>query len=1370
MPYIGRNHVAGDHTSNFKVLDDISSYTATFNGSLATIISTADNTVRIPEHRFIQGQRVTYSNGGGGNIGGLTNGTAYFVTFDTANTIKLATSLANANNNTNVNLSSVGSGSSHTLTAAFDGTNTKFKLTHNGGESSRLNNATQLQVAINNVLQRPNIDPNNFTEGFAVERGNKIVFQTAPTSNDVFWGSIIANTLETFDISDNKVENFTGDGSTTEFNLSRIPPNNGSIVVTINGVLQHSSDTTTARAYSLSSQLLIFTSAPANGDEIQVRHIGFAGASTGQVSGFYGRTGNVVLGASDHITTGDITARNINSSGIVTASTFDGAFTGNVVGTSATFTGNLTVGGVLTYEDVTNIDSVGIITAAKDIHVGAGISAVGVITGRYLNPSSVSTQNVIIGWEQSTRNVTGNWNVLLGRRAGEGLTSGGSAVCIGANAGQLLGSSSGIFIGGQAGARVTGGNNLFIGGNAGAYTTSAGACTIIGHLAGIDNQGSNNTIVGFYAGRGNSGVTDGAQNTFIGGSSGFKIEGGDDNTGLGFNSLRELLGGNKNVAIGRNAGNALVSGNNNIIIGYDADASTSTTSNEITLGDANINHLRIPGIGVSFNNTGGTQLGIITATELDISSDLDVDGHTNLDNVSIAGVSTFTGASSFNSDTTTVKLKVNSTNAQIDLTSGQASFTRFGAINHYHNNSTSTIHNQIKLAPRNGGTGRIMFYNLTGGSLTERLRIDGTDGIQAIAHITPMSDNLYALGGTSTRWSSVTTKSLFLIDTDEGSSAGPEFKLYRNSASPADADYLGQIKFAGESETGVERNYAKITGKILDASNGTEDGIIEFAHIKGGSQTITGRWRSDSLQLLNGTNFSVAGTAEVTGTATFTGNILPSSDSATDIGTNSVRFANLYADTLYGNGANLTGIDTDLVSDTSPQLGGTLDGNGQTANFTANNTGLGIPIGTDANEPSASSYKGYIRYNDDDDVIYYSNGTVWQKISAKIATLTSISGDIYVGTTTNLTLTGTGFLSSNLVVNFVQSSDSINANVTVTPSSDTAATVAVPAAVYNNVTAGNAVTIKVTNSDGSTSGTVNKTAIALPSGGSVYTSGGYRYHKFTSSGTFTQTLSRTVEYLIVAGGGAGGGSNSGSNRLGGGGGAGGLRGGSVSTTPQGYTITIGAGGSGVGAQVSKRGNSGSNSSAFGVTSTGGGGGGSGDASGSSSANGGNGGSGGGGGRTGNAGSGTSGQGNNGGSGASTTNPRVQGGGGGAGAAGNNGSNNGSNGNGYGGAGSNAYSTWASATSSGDGGYYAGGGGGGWHGSYTPVTRALGGAGGGGNGGDSTGDNSNAYGKTGDANTGGGGGGNSTTSPHNGVSGAPSGPAGGSGIVIIRYQL
>ena len=51
------------------------------------------------------------------------------------------------------------------------------------------------------------------------------------------------------------------------------------------------------------------------------------------MSGFYGRTGNVGLNADDHITTGDITSRNINASGIVTAASFSGAITGNVTET-----------------------------------------------------------------------------------------------------------------------------------------------------------------------------------------------------------------------------------------------------------------------------------------------------------------------------------------------------------------------------------------------------------------------------------------------------------------------------------------------------------------------------------------------------------------------------------------------------------------------------------------------------------------------------------------------------------------------------------------------------------------------------------------------------------------------------------------------------------------------------------------------------------------------------------------------------------------------------------------------------------------------------------------------------------------------------
>jgi len=48
-----------------------------------------------------------------------------------------------------------------------------------------------------------------------------------------------------------------------------------------------------------------------------------------------------------------------------------------LVGAAASFTGNVQVGGILTYEDVTNIDSVGLITARQGIEIGArpGVAA-----------------------------------------------------------------------------------------------------------------------------------------------------------------------------------------------------------------------------------------------------------------------------------------------------------------------------------------------------------------------------------------------------------------------------------------------------------------------------------------------------------------------------------------------------------------------------------------------------------------------------------------------------------------------------------------------------------------------------------------------------------------------------------------------------------------------------------------------------------------------------------------------------------------------------------------------------------------------------------------------------------------------------------
>ena len=85
-----------------------------------------------------------------------------------------------------------------------------------------------------------------------------------------------------------------------------------------------------------------------------------------------------VLGPGIH-TASNINSHNIKSTGIITATKFDGPFD------SLTVSGNLSIGGTITYEDVTNVDSIGVITARSGIQ-GIGIQsggvnvAVGVIT------------------------------------------------------------------------------------------------------------------------------------------------------------------------------------------------------------------------------------------------------------------------------------------------------------------------------------------------------------------------------------------------------------------------------------------------------------------------------------------------------------------------------------------------------------------------------------------------------------------------------------------------------------------------------------------------------------------------------------------------------------------------------------------------------------------------------------------------------------------------------------------------------------------------------------------------------------------------------------------------------------------------------
>ena len=81
----------------------------------------------------------------------------------------------------------------------------------------------------------------------------------------------------------------------------------------------------------------------------------------------------------------------------------DGFFSGIVTAVGdASFSGNVSVGGTLTYEDVTNIDAVGLVTARNGIVVGSGITlskdgdifATGVTTATTFSGSGASLTNL----------------------------------------------------------------------------------------------------------------------------------------------------------------------------------------------------------------------------------------------------------------------------------------------------------------------------------------------------------------------------------------------------------------------------------------------------------------------------------------------------------------------------------------------------------------------------------------------------------------------------------------------------------------------------------------------------------------------------------------------------------------------------------------------------------------------------------------------------------------------------------------------------------------------------------------------------------------------------------------------------------------
>ena len=316
-----------------------------------------------------------------------------------------------------------------------------------------------------------------------------------------------------------------------------------------------------------------------------------------------------------------------------------------VAGAAATFTGNVSVGGTLTYEDVTNIDSVGIITAREGIKIPfdnkkiqLGSSAQLEIYhdnthsyikefgsgGLYINGSQVTIGNtdnsktsilatpnsdVVLKYNNLTKLATTNTGVsVTGTLAATALTGDGSGLTgittaggsptawsqdaqgnlkAGSEAGENLDADTcwNILLGQRSGYSINSGDsNILIGCCAGTSITAGCYNVILGHASGrCLSSAGNNVIIGKEAGTGSSGN----DNVFLGRYSGTGVGGqGDFNIGIGYatGGSGGMNNGDYNIALGFRGGYKVTTGDRNISMGYDAGKCVTTGSDNIAIG------------------------------------------------------------------------------------------------------------------------------------------------------------------------------------------------------------------------------------------------------------------------------------------------------------------------------------------------------------------------------------------------------------------------------------------------------------------------------------------------------------------------------------------------------------------------------------------------------------------------------------------------------------------------------------------------------------------------------------------------------------------------------------------------------------------
>ena len=377
--------------------------------------------------------------------------------------------------------------------------------------------------------------------------------------------------------------------------------------------------------------------------------------------------------------------------------TGDGVYSGDISAVDATFSGNVSIGGTLTYEDVTNVDSVGLLTARSGIRVTGGViealAGENKIPSLYSNmgalPSAGTYHGMFAHVHATGRGYfahAGNWLELVNKETNGTVGTGTETYNIGSLTATAIDLNGDIDVDGHTNldnVSITGiltATDLDIDGHTNLDNVSVAGITTFSGIIDAVNTPASIRVAQDIQHKGDADTkitfTDNQIDFQTGGSSrlyannfalyvksGFPLaflassgaspnikSGGTNNqdllltSGTG-NPTRIHIKSDGNIGIGTDNPSEILhianSGNPKILI-EDTDS-----DNQVGIRFKTTNYNWIAGVhgGIdSFKISHSTAFGsndffvINGAGNVSIIKDLDVDGHTNLDNVSIAGV------------------------------------------------------------------------------------------------------------------------------------------------------------------------------------------------------------------------------------------------------------------------------------------------------------------------------------------------------------------------------------------------------------------------------------------------------------------------------------------------------------------------------------------------------------------------------------------------------------------------------------------------------------------------------------------------------------------------------------------------------------